>query len=309
MFSMTYPPEVSMKYAGKALAPRALMTHTFKANYLALSDLFCKFSHALARTAERYAVGPALNTARIDVYYQPHVDLDTGLPVGVEALARWRRCDGRLVPPADFLPHIQTMKHLLALDLHVLEKAVRQSVVWAGKGINPVISVNISAAHFDRLALAEKVEKILARVPAFNPSKLAIEILESAAITNPKVAAEIIERLRRLGIQFYLDDFGTGHSSAAYLKLFPVDAIKLDQIFARDIPHGPNSELDTAIIKASVSIAHACGLGVIAEGIETQEAAVAVKRLGCQTAQGYFYARPLPEMEFVSWYESRSRRP
>jgi EAL domain-containing protein (putative c-di-GMP-specific phosphodiesterase class I) len=197
------------------------------------------------------------------------------------------------------------MKHLLALDMHVLEKAIRQSVMWAERGIDPIVSVNVSAAHFDSPVLAEKVEKILARVPAFDPGKLAIEILESAAITNTAVAAQIITRLRRQGVRFYLDDFGTGHSSAAYLKLFAIDAIKLDQIFARDIPDGPNKELDTAIIKASVSVAHACGLGVIAEGIETQEAAREVKRLGCQTAQGYFYTRPLPEKEFVAWYASR----
>ncbi|MGH8808504.1 MAG: EAL domain-containing protein [Noviherbaspirillum sp.] len=293
-----------MKHAGKTLVPRALIADGFRPEYSAIPDLVCKFSDALARAAKHYAA-PALNTDRIDLHYQPHVDLDTGLPVGVEALARWRAGDGRLVAPGDFLPYIPTMKDLLALDLHVLEKAIRQSVAWAEQGIDPIISVNISAAHFDCITLAEEVEKILAKVPAFNPRKLAIEILESAAINNTAVAAEIIARLRKRGVRFYLDDFGTGHSSAAYLKLFPIDAIKLDQIFARDIPHGPNSGLDTAIIKATVSVAQACGLDVIAEGVETQEAAIEVKRLGCQTAQGYYYARPLPERDFAAWYTNR----
>jgi EAL domain-containing protein (putative c-di-GMP-specific phosphodiesterase class I) len=291
-----------MKYGGKSLAigTRPLI----QPDVVVVPDLFGKLAGLLSGSAKGFASDRALNTDRIALHYQPKIDLITGLPTGVEALVRWRG-EGKIVPPDEFLPSIQTMKCLLALDLHVLEKAIRQSAVWTEQGITPVISVNMSAGHFDSVTFADQLEEVLAKVPNFNPHNLAIEILESVAIKNIKAAAEIIRRLRKRGIRFYLDDFGTGHSSAAYLKLFPIDAIKVDQVFARDIPHGPSSAQDTAIIEASVSVAHAFGVNVIAEGIETREAAMEVKRLGCHMGQGYFFTRPLPEEEFAAWYSHR----
>jgi EAL domain-containing protein (putative c-di-GMP-specific phosphodiesterase class I) len=292
-----------MKYSGKSLAIGA--RPLVQPDVVIVPDLFSKLAGLLSGSAKHFATDRALNTDRIALHYQPKIDLITGLPTGVEALVRWRGHEDRIVPPDEFLPRIQTMKHMLALDLHVLEKAIRQSAAWAEQGITPVISVNMSAGHFDSITFADRLEEVLAKVPHFNPRNLAIEILESVAIKNIKVAAEIIGRLRARGTRFYLDDFGTGHSSAAYLKSFPIDAIKVDQVFARDIPHGPSSAQDTAIIEASVSVAHAFGVNVIAEGIETREAAMEVKRLGCHMGQGYFFARPLPEEQFAAWYSHR----
>lgn len=290
-----------MKCGGKSLALGALV----QPDIVAIPDLLRKFAGLLCGNAKLFAGERAVHAQRIELYYQPKVELDTGLPVGVEALARWRGSDDSIVTPDEFLPHIRTTERLLALDLHVLEKAIRQSAAWAEQGITPVISVNMSAAHFDSITLAHRVEAVLAKVPGFDPRNLAIEILESVAIKNIKVAADTIGRLRKRGIRFYLDDFGTGHSSAVYLKLFPIDAIKVDQVFARDIPYGPSSAQDRAIIEASISIAHAFGVNVIAEGIETREAAMEVKRLGCQMGQGFFFAKPLPGEEFAAWYSRR----
>lgn len=247
------------------------------------------------------AVGMAMRNNQIELHYQPKVNLHSGAVIGAEALVRWRNSSNELIYPGQFLPYIQSVDTIVALDMYVLEEAVRQSVRWMTYGLSPVVSVNISPVHFNSMEFVTQVETILAKVPDFNPQYLALEILEIFAIKDLKLASEIITQLRKLGIQFYLDDFGTGHSSAAYLKMLSVDAIKIDQIFARDFPSGPSSAQDRAIIGASLSVARAFDLAVIVEGVETQSAADEVRKIGCDIAQGYYFSKALPGDDFVVW--------
>jgi EAL domain-containing protein (putative c-di-GMP-specific phosphodiesterase class I) len=289
-----------MKYGGKSVA---LGRRSFLQPELELvSDSLARLARFSLTQAACFGADWEWLTDRVVLHYQPEIDLRTGEPIGVEALLRWRGRGGTLVAPEDFLASVRPVQRLLALDLHVLDKAIRQSVDWAARGIVPAVSVNITAGNLESASFVEKVERLLARFPGFDPGNLVIEILESVAIKNLRAAAANIRRLRQYGIRFYLDDFGTGHSSAAYLKHLPVDAIKLDRMFARDIPRGPDSAQDIAIIEATVLIAKAFGLPVIAEGVETRDAAAEVKRLGCQIAQGYFFTPPLPEEELIAWY-------
>jgi EAL domain-containing protein (putative c-di-GMP-specific phosphodiesterase class I)/GGDEF domain-containing protein len=242
----------------------------------------------------------AMEEGRIELYYQPKVDLVSGEPVGAEALVRMRDNHHKLLQPGEFLPLIQS-KSMLLLDMYILEQAMRQSARWTNRGINLTVSVNISPAHFSSWAFVDQVEALLERVPECDPANLALEILESLAIADVRLAGEITARLRKRGIKFYLDDFGTGHSSAAYLKVLKIDAIKIDQLFARDFPHGPNSKQDKAIIQASIAVARAFDIEVIAEGIETADAAREIASMGCRIGQGFHFARPLPLAGFEAW--------
>jgi EAL domain-containing protein (putative c-di-GMP-specific phosphodiesterase class I) len=245
----------------------------------------------------------AIAESRILVYFQPKVDLHTGRPVGAEALVRMERHDGSIAEPAEFLPYIRSEYCLLELDCYILETALRQAMIWANSGMHLAMSVNVSARLFNNRAFTERTLELLDQFPEFDPTKLVLEVLENLDMTDLSLANALFAELRAQGVKIYLDDYGTGRSSAAYLKLFEVDGIKIDRTFVRELHDGENNARDRAIIAAAVEVAKAFELNVVAEGVETHGAARELINLGITTGQGFFYARPMPASQFAHWYE------
>ncbi|NEX60139.1 EAL domain-containing protein [Noviherbaspirillum galbum] len=245
----------------------------------------------------------ALNENRIRAYFQPKVNIVTGLPTGAEALARLIKEDGTVMEPGHFLPYIKSERCLLELDCAMLEQALRQGIAWMDEGMPLAMSVNVAAKLFNNRLFTERALVLLEKYPRFPPAMLAIEVLENLDMTDLALARGLFAELRAHGVRIYLDDYGTGRSSAAYMKAFEVDGIKIDRSFVGDLCNGARGERDRAIIAAAVEVARAFGLRyIIAEGIEQEDTAKALVDLGITTGQGYFYARPMPAEKFRDWF-------
>ena len=222
----------------------------------------------------------------------------TGKVIGAEALIRWQHPQKGLVAPNDFLPVIEG--HVLSISIGewVIRSALAQIERWQRLGKDIPISVNISALQLLSDNFFEKLEKIILEFPNITPSFLEIEILETSGLKDLAKASKVIDKIRELGINFALDDFGTGYSSLSYLKKLAITYIKIDQSFVRDMLADPN---DLTIIEGVIKISDAFGIQVIAEGVETLEHGNTLLQLGCELAQGYFIARPMPNDKFIDW--------
>jgi PAS domain S-box-containing protein/diguanylate cyclase (GGDEF)-like protein len=224
------------------------------------------------------------------LHYQPQVDIVSGRMVGLEALIRWRHPRLGWLPPARFIPQAEACGLTGALGRWVMRSACRQMLRWKQQGVKaPMVSINLSAAQFSAPALIGDVEAIMSefRVEAY---ELELELTESASMRDPELSISIMERLREMGIKIAIDDFGTGYSNLSYLKRFPVDRLKLDQAFVRDITTDPD---DLAISRAIIAMAHQLRLEVVAEGVETSEQLALLSSAGCHTVQGYLFSRPV----------------
>jgi diguanylate cyclase (GGDEF)-like protein/PAS domain S-box-containing protein len=230
--------------------------------------------------------------------YQPQVEIDSGRLIGVEALVRWNSPELGQVAPGRFIPLAEDIGFINQLGSWVLEQACRQVVCWDQAGLRvPKIAVNLSARQFDRGGLAGTVERVL-RETGLPPHRLQLEVTESV-IMNTGDAMQYINDLHAIGVELAIDDFGTGYSSLAYLKRLPVQTLKIDRSFIKDISTDANDE---AIAIAIIQLGKSMNLAVIAEGVETVEQAAFLLRHGCRRAQGYLYARPLqPEQLLAQW--------
>ncbi len=237
----------------------------------------------------------ALERDELRLHYQPLVDLATDAIVGFEALVRWQHPTRGLVPPLAFIPLAEETGLIGPIGRWVLETACRQAHAWrsAGPGGVPlVISVNLSARQFAQGDLVESVAEILAAAH-LDPSSLELEITESVVMDQSEVGIRALRRLRDLGVRLVLDDFGTGYSSLAYLKHLPLDTIKIDRSFVA----GLESPADRSIVEAVIALAHGLGIGVVAEGIETDEQRRVLAEMACDYGQGYLFSRPVPATE------------
>jgi diguanylate cyclase (GGDEF)-like protein/PAS domain S-box-containing protein len=243
----------------------------------------------------------ALAQDELTLYYQPKMNLATGAIEGAEALIRWNHPDRGLLPPSQFLPVVEG--HPLALEIGewVIENALRQIEIWKAAGLDIPISVNISAQQLQHLEFSARLHAILAAHPAVDPSRLEIEVLESTALPDMAKVSQVIHTCGRLGVSFALDDFGTGYSSLAYLKRLPVDVLKIDQTFVHDMLHDPE---DLTIVEGMLGLATAFRRQAVAEGVETVEQGILLLRLGCQIAQGFGIARPMPPGDLPAWVAS-----
>jgi diguanylate cyclase (GGDEF)-like protein len=229
------------------------------------------------------------------VYYQPQVDLQSGAVIGAEALVRWQHPSIGIVGPDMFIPLSESNRLIIPIGEQVLAQAcvtVKRLIemgLFKGR-----ISVNVSGKQFERPDVVETIQRIIGE-SGLNPKFVELEITESVLMNDPKELGEKLIALKALGIEVAIDDFGTGYSSLSYLKSFSIDKLKIDQSFVRGIP---DDEQDSAIVKAIIAMAHALGLKTIAEGIEDEVQAKALKACGCQQGQGYIYARPLSEEKF-----------
>ncbi|HQR45691.1 MAG TPA: EAL domain-containing protein [Thermoanaerobaculia bacterium] len=233
----------------------------------------------------------ALTEEQFRVFYQPQVNLETREVVGLEALLRWDHPARGIVSAEQFIPVAEDSRLIVPIGQWVLEAACRfGAALIARAGRDLRIAVNLSARQFARGDLVSIVEKALG-ASGFPPRLLELEITESVAMSDVDLTVGTLGQLRALGPAVVLDDFGMGHSSLAYLKRFPFDALKIDRSFTREIP---DSRADAALVQAIVEMAHSLGLRVIAEGVEREDQAAFLREHGCPVAQGYLYYRPLP---------------
>jgi len=232
------------------------------------------------------------------LYYQPQVNLRTGTVIGVEALIRWQHPQQGLLLPAAFLPVIEDHPLAVAVGEWVIDSALTQLERWRTIGLEIPISVNVGARQLQQADFVERLHEILAAHPHIRPGDLELEVLETSALADLARVSRIIDRCRELGVRFALDDFGTGYASLTYLKRLPVTQIKIDQSFIRDMLDDPD---DLAILDGVLTLSTAFGRQVIAEGVETVEHGVMLLRLGCELAQGYGIARPMPAAEVPGW--------
>ncbi|HET7433102.1 MAG TPA: EAL domain-containing protein, partial [Thermoanaerobaculia bacterium] len=237
----------------------------------------------------------AIERDQFVVHYQPMIEIATGRIVGAEALVRWCHPDHGLIGPEEFIPLAEETQFILPLGEWVLRTACKQMKEWHDSGHAWLrIAVNLSPRQFQQRDLTEMIERILEET-GFPPRYLDLEITESTAMQNVELSLAILNRLKDMGIRISIDDFGTGYSSLSYLKRFPIDTVKIDQDFVRDLRADGS---DTAIVSAVISMAHALNLRVIAEGVETEEQLAFLRRERCAEMQGFLYSKPLPAHEF-----------
>ncbi len=229
----------------------------------------------------------------IEVHYQPIVRFDSGETVGYEALARWTDPDLGPVPPDEFIPVAEDHGLIVALGKGVLLQACRRAATWAAApgGSPPAISVNLSAYQLSDPHLPADVASVLA-VSGLSPERLCLEVTESVLMDDVTASIAVLDGLRSGGVRLVIDDFGTGYSSLNYLRRLPVDGIKIDRSFVADL--GLHADDDDAIVDAIIQLGHSLGLTITAEGVETGEQAAILRQLGCDTAQGHLYGRPVP---------------
>ncbi len=240
----------------------------------------------------------ALQQRELVLYYQPKINMRTGAVVGAEALIRWQHPERGLLPPFAFLPAIEN--HPISVDVGewVIDTALSQIAQWQAAGLDIPVSVNISAYQLQKHNFVTRLSQILAAHPTVKAASLELEILETSALEDVTQIAEIMRACHALGVRFALDDFGTGYSSLTYLRRLPADTLKIDQSFVRDMLDDPD---DLAIVEGVVGLATAFRRQVIAEGVETIAHGELLLALGCELAQGYGIARPMPAADFPQW--------
>jgi diguanylate cyclase (GGDEF)-like protein/PAS domain S-box-containing protein len=238
------------------------------------------------------------------LYYQPKVNLVSGEVFGVEALIRWQHPERGLLPPAEFLPHVNGSDLEVTLGEWVIHTALAQAEDWSLQGFKLSVSVNVSARHLLKPDFYEFLKDVLVQHPDACAGFFELEVLETAAIEDMAQAVTILQRCRTLGVHFALDDFGTGYSSLTYLRKLPVDMLKIDQSFVRDMLTDSD---DMGIVEGVIRLAGAFNRQVIAEGVETPAHGRALVQLGCRLAQGYGIARPMPAGQLRVWSEQWQR--
>ena len=238
---------------------------------------------------------------QLAVAYQPIIDLKDGRVIGMEALARWNHPRRGWVSPSEFIPVAEETGMILAIGAWVMEQACLQVRQWHAQFGPMFVAVNVSARQFHDPELVRKVSEICQRTH-FPFDQMHLEITESTLVNDAESAAVIMRALVDLGFRLSLDDFGTGYSSLSYLKRFPVQKLKIDQSFVKDLPRNPD---DGAIVKAIVTLARALDMKVLAEGIETDRQHTVLAAMGCDQGQGYFYSQPLWARDFESFVFSR----
>ena len=253
---------------------------------------------AQSRSQKIEALRLALQNREFALYYQPKVNMRSGKVVGLEALIRWNHPSRGLVYPGEFLPLIENTDFIVEIGDWVIGAACEQLRRWSAEGIDIPVSVNIAAHHLQHPDFVHSLQRHFARHPELAPSHLELEILESAALEDVEGMCRLISACQGMGVRFALDDFGTGYSSLSYLKRLPINTLKIDQSFIRDLLDNPE---DMAVIEGVVSLSNVFGRSVIAEGVETVEHGVMLMRLGCDLAQGYGISRPMPAADVPGW--------
>jgi diguanylate cyclase (GGDEF)-like protein len=233
--------------------------------------------------------------AQLTLHYQPKVALGTGALAGVEALARWKHPVKGMISPGEFIPVVEATSLIHRFTDQVLAEALTQARCWLDAGHRVPVAVNISTRSLLDAGFGDRLTARLAEsgVPA---GLLCIEITEHTVMTDPETAIAALRRVRDLGVKTSIDDYGTGYSSMSYLKVLPVDELKIDRSFVCDVAEDTSSR---ALVASTVELGHNLGLSVVAEGVEDEATVAALRELGCDVAQGYFFSRPVPADELT----------
>jgi len=238
----------------------------------------------------------ALRLQQFELHYQPKIDTRSGAIHGAEALIRWRHPERGLIPPLEFIPLAEEGGLIEAIGEWVVREACRQARAWQLEGLEPIrVAVNLSAFQFRQGTLLQMIKSALADF-GLDPRLLEVEITESALMGDPEESVLILEQLSKMGVLVSVDDFGTGYSSMSYLRRFPIDKLKIDRSFIKELSSRPD---DASIVRAIVSLAHSLRLKVVAEGVETPEQLALLKSLGCDQYQGYHYSAAVPAADFA----------
>ncbi len=248
------------------------------------------------------ALRRALERGQFTLHFQPQLDLASGQVCGAEALLRWQHPELGAISPAEFIPVAEDSGQIIAIGDWVLREALAQLGRWRSQGLPELtMAVNLSAAQFRHPPLPDLIEQLLTehQLPA---DRLELELTENVAVDDPRTAAQIMDRMHDKGVRLAVDDFGTGYSSLSQLKRFRIFRLKIDQSFVRDLGHDGN---DRAIVSAIIRMAQALGMRTTAEGVETAEQLAFLREQGCDEAQGYHFARPMPAQEFEAFLRAR----
>ena len=232
-------------------------------------------------------------------YYQPKIDVKTGIINEVEALVRWNHKVHGLIPPDDFIPMAEQTGVIKQLTLWILHESLMQCAKWKSEGINLRVAVNVSASDLLDVRFSDTVTRTL-KAHHMSPDNLQLEITESAVMIDAERSLEVLTRLSTLGIRLSVDDFGTGYSSLSYLSRLPVNELKIDKSFVMDMENNNNNLI---IVQTTIDLGHNLGLEVVAEGTENASDILRLQQLGCDKAQGYYFTKPLSAKEFKNWRE------
>jgi diguanylate cyclase (GGDEF)-like protein/PAS domain S-box-containing protein len=253
---------------------------------------------AFERIVMEASLRNSLKNGDFIVYFQPQIDAKNKKLIGMEALIRWNHPSMGIVSPAKFIPLAESTGLIIELDRFVMKSAMTQLVKWYEDGLNPgVLALNLSVKQLQHKDFISVFKKMMQDTRC-KPQWLELEVTESQIMTNQQKAIEILNDINNLKVNLAIDDFGTGYSSLAYLKKLPINKLKIDQSFIRDLP---SDEEDVAITKAVIALAKSLNLDIIAEGVETEKQKEFLIQHGCEKIQGYYYSRPIPSDEMESF--------
>lgn len=267
-------------------------------------EAYCVYSNTMPKhpiSGDRFTLLADLREAlaheQLELFYQPQIELSSGLLRGAEALVRWRHPTRGLIPPDEFIWLAEASGLIHPLSRWVLKAACAQSRVWRGKGFDLGLSINFSMKDMQEPELPSYVESVFHTTQA-DPSWICIELTESVFMGEPELTLQTALALDQMGIALSIDDFGTGYSSLAYLKQLPMIELKIDRSFVTDMLV---DESDALIVRSTINLAHSLGLEVVAEGVETAAMWAHLSLAGCDVAQGYFISRPMAVPDFEVW--------
>jgi len=266
-----------------------------------LSDNSQKANASIVNISPR-EIELAIENDELVMHFQPQIAVATGMPMGVEALVRWLHPEHGLIYPNSFIEIAEKNGLIGLLTQWVIKSVVNQEKEWLSKGLTITVSVNISAENITTLALPEQLSKLL-EDNKLDPTRLILEVTESALMGELVTSLDILTRLRLKGLQLSIDDFGTGYSSLSQLHKVPFTELKVDQSFVGKISVDEEAR---AIVKTCIMLGHELNMKVVAEGVEDEETLEHLRSLGCDVAQGYYISRPVPEDELLVWLRSRS---
>ncbi len=243
----------------------------------------------------------AIRDSELVLHYQPKATLDSGEVASVEALVRWQHPERGLLPPAEFIPVVEQTSLVKPLTAFVLGEALRQCKAWKDEGLDLSVAVNISMRNLLDRSFADEVRRLL-DFHGVEPNRLELEITESTVLADPHRTGRLLDELNAMGVRLSVDDFGTGYSSLSVLKRLPLNELKIDRSFVKNML---TDEDDAIIVRSTIDLARNLGLEVVAEGVESVEVWDELESLGCHTAQGFYLSRPVPPAQLGLWLRSR----
>jgi len=254
-------------------------------------------SHSRERLSMMGELGQAILDGNVELHYQPKLDLELGRITGFEALVRWQHPRLGLLMPGEFIPLAEMGETIQVLSHEVIEQALAQQQQWRESGQHFAVAVNLSACNLQDNRCADSIQQLMQKYDT-RPGDLELEITETSLMHDPEGSARILNNIAALGVTVSVDDFGTGYSSLNYLRKLPIQTLKIDRSFVRDMLH---NEQDAIIVRSTISLAHNLKLNVIAEGVEDEETLQMLKQMGCNQIQGYHICRPSPWDKLALW--------